>query len=159
MEFYGGKKCISDRFTRKENHSRLKENNINQIALAILLLWRKLSLYEAVIMNIRLEKSKGNGSGWHHWLRETNIKLFLFLYLSATWANRLYLLFKPFAVIFFYIQKYPNNLASALKKKKKKQLTAYTTEIPQSILLSALTRNNNSNDYIRIFFVSLESST
>lgn len=119
MEFYGGKKCISDRFTRKENHSRLKENNINQIALAILLLWRKLSLYEAVIMKIRLEKSKGNGSGWHHWLRETNIKLFLFLYLSATWANRLYLLFKPFAVIFFYIQKYPNNLASALKKKKK----------------------------------------
>lgn len=158
MEFYGGKKCISDRFTRKENHSRLKENNINQIALAILLLWRKLSLYEVVIMNIRLEKSKGNGSGWHHWLRETNIKLFLFLYLSATWANRLYLLFKPFAVIFFYIQKYPNNLASALKKKKK-QLTAFTTEIPQSILLSALTRNNNSNDYIRIFFVSLESST
>lgn len=47
------------------------------------------------------------------YLSETNIKLFLFLYLSATWANRLYLLFKPFVVIFCLIQKYPDNLASA----------------------------------------------
>lgn len=112
-------------------------------------------------MKIRSEKLKESSTDdIIDYLSEINIKLFLISYWLATWAYKLYLLFKSFLVIFFIAsKKYPNwYICFSIKIKKNiEQLLAYTTEIFQYILFSSMTGHRNLNDCIKICFVSLES--
>lgn len=78
--------------------------------------------------------------GITEYLSERNLKLFFPLYFSAMWADRVYVLFKPFAVIFFScIQIHPNRYPGFRVRKTKQNKTLvclHNWDFPSSSIFS-----------------------